>query len=808
MINGKSWVRYPFTALVGLEELKTALLVTIVNPKIGGLLIRGPKGSGKSTAIRSVEDILPEVETFQGCRFNCGPGDINLCHECAEKRRRGEAKVISRKMRIVTLPLGATEDRVIGSIDVEKAIRKGREAFKPGILAEANNNILYVDEINLLPDYIVDDLLDVAASGINIVEREGVSFEHPSQFVLLGTMNPEEGELRPQLLDRLSLSVTLNEKYNVKERREIIKRNHEFKVNPVFFYEKYRDEQRKVRLKVKRARELLPKVRVSEDLIEVIAETCYQLNVDGIRPDLVIFETSCALAALDGRSEVNIGDVEEAAKLALGHRTRNQGLLEPATKEEIEKTIKLVLSRKERVIFEISSKGSSEQKENKQEYMENRKPNYLSSKNFGNLLSAFTFTLLLYLTLEIFLPLNGFMDMLTLGLISIAAALITYLFLKSRLSPFRSLGVGRILKAFRGVRGLYYLSWLDKSPAEPLVFEPCSRVLVNPGKFIFKLRTNKLRPRRGKRVKVTVEDGRGRVRRWKMPRGQPRNIYLPATIREASKHQLSRVKTSNLAINVKETDLREKVYGFKAPVTAILVLDLSDSMSLVKTRLSEVLKRFYWELSSYRDKVAVVGLKGMDAFVISPPTTYFPQLSIKIEKQGLSGLTPLASGLMKALRISEIEKVKDKSALPLIVLFTDGFTNVPLKTNPLTLRKGEKRLIATDKQRAEAIEDVAAVANLIKRKNIKMFIINPDPSVQLKALNPNEIGVLYRESMDQNGFNGETFLKLASKKFGTPAIGSTVTGLIAYLTGGRVLLTPTVNLAIEAFKEAFNPQTP
>lgn len=218
---------FPFSAIVGLNKLKLAILINAINPKIGGLLIRGAKGSGKSTTVRALADILPKIKVVKDCPFNCNPNDSsNMCPKCSGKYKNGETlPVEEREMVVVDLPLGATEDRVVGSLDVEKAIKYGIEALEPGILAETNQNILYVDEVNLLPDHIADDLLDATATGWNIVEREGISISHPSRFIFIGTMNPEEGELRPQLLDRFPLSVTVERINSAKDRMEIVKRN-------------------------------------------------------------------------------------------------------------------------------------------------------------------------------------------------------------------------------------------------------------------------------------------------------------------------------------------------------------------------------------------------------------------------------------------------------------------------------------------------------------------------------------------------------------------------------------------------------
>jgi len=329
---------FPFSAIVDQEKMKLALLLNAINPRIGGVLIRGAKGTGKSTAVRALADLLPEIEVVKGCPFNCNPRDpTNMCEICRRKYEAGEElPVEKRKMRIVTLPIGATEDRVVGTLDITKAIREGVKALEPGLLAEANQNILYVDEINLLPDHIVDDILDAAASGWNVVEREGISVAHPARFILIGTMNPEEGELRPQLLDRMALHVQVDTIYDRELRIEIMKRNLEFEEDPIGFREKYREEQEKLRRRIIEARKILPKVKVPVDLRECIARMCIKLHVDGHRPDIIMLKTSKALAAFEGRTEVKPEDILTCAYLTLSHRTRRGGLEEPATPHQIE----------------------------------------------------------------------------------------------------------------------------------------------------------------------------------------------------------------------------------------------------------------------------------------------------------------------------------------------------------------------------------------------------------------------------------------------------------------------------------------
>ena len=330
---------YPFTAIVGQEKMKKALILNAINPKIGGVLIRGEKGTAKSTAVRALADLLPEIEVVEGCPFNCDPNG-ELCDICKEKKGREELKVTKKKMKVVNLPIGATEDRVIGTLDIEKAIKEGIKALEPGILAEANRNILYIDEVNLLDDHIIDVLLDAAAMGWNIIEREGVKIKHPSRFILVGTMNPEEGELRPQILDRFGLMVDVEGLNDVKDRVEVIKRVEEFNNNPEEFYKKFEEEQNKLREKIIKARELLNKVEISDDLLEFISKVCIELGIQTNRADITVVRTAKALAAYNGRTYVTIDDVKEAMELALPHRMRRKPFEPPQlNKEKLEQMI-------------------------------------------------------------------------------------------------------------------------------------------------------------------------------------------------------------------------------------------------------------------------------------------------------------------------------------------------------------------------------------------------------------------------------------------------------------------------------------
>lgn len=315
---------FPFTAVVGQEDLKLALILNVIDPKIGGVLAFGEKGTAKSTAVRALAELLPEIAVVKGCRFRCDPNDPSaLCPECQEKLARGEKlETETVKMRVVDLPVSATEDRVVGSLDIEQAIQKGKKRFEPGVLAEANRGILYVDEVNLLDDHIVDLLLDSAAMGVNTVEREGVSFSHPAHFLLVGTMNPEEGELRPQLLDRFGLSVRIEGVLDPEKRVQIVKFRGAYDEDPKAFVERFAPEETALSEKIDTARARLRDVSVPDDVLLTDAKIAIALGVDGHRGDLTLMKAVHAYAAMEGRPEATAADIEKVAHMVFLHRMK------------------------------------------------------------------------------------------------------------------------------------------------------------------------------------------------------------------------------------------------------------------------------------------------------------------------------------------------------------------------------------------------------------------------------------------------------------------------------------------------------
>jgi len=336
---------FPFTAIVGQEEMKLALALNVIDPKIGGVIIMGDRGTGKSTTIRAITDILPEIEVVKDDPFNSHPNDFELMSDdIRTKIEQGvQPESILKKVMMVDLPLGATEDRVCGTIDIEKALTDGVKAFEPGLLAKANRGILYVDEVNLLDDHLVDILLDSAASGWNTVEREGISIRHPARFVLVGSGNPEEGELRPQLLDRFGMHAIIKTIKDAHLRVKIVDQRTSFESTPNWS-KQYENEQENLKNKIIKARKLLPNVKLSDELKLKISEVCSQLEVDGLRGDIVTNRAAKAYAAFNNKIKVEINDIEKVIILCLRHRLRKDPSETIDSGDKVKKTFDKVFS--------------------------------------------------------------------------------------------------------------------------------------------------------------------------------------------------------------------------------------------------------------------------------------------------------------------------------------------------------------------------------------------------------------------------------------------------------------------------------
>jgi magnesium chelatase subunit I len=336
---------FPFSAITGQDEMKLAILIAVIDPSLGGVLVFGHRGTGKSTAVRALATLLPRTRVVLDCRFRCDPAaDDSLCEACRERKAKGALKSRLSPVPVVDLPLGATEDSVVGALDIERALSRGEKAFMPGLLARAHRGFLYVDEVNLLEDHLVDLLLDVAASGENVVERNGLSIRHPSRFVLVGSGNPEEGELRPQLLDRFGLAVEVATPADLATRVEIVRRRDAFDRDPEGFVASWAKEESGLRRRIAAGRARLASLAMPDDMLERAARLCLRLGTDGLRGELTLIRAARALASLKGEAVVGISHLRRVAAPSLRHRLRRNPLDDAGSSTRVERAVQEVLS--------------------------------------------------------------------------------------------------------------------------------------------------------------------------------------------------------------------------------------------------------------------------------------------------------------------------------------------------------------------------------------------------------------------------------------------------------------------------------
>jgi magnesium chelatase subunit D len=582
---------YPFSAIVGQEKMRMALILNVINPKIGGVLLRGEKGTGKSLAVRALANLLPEVETVSDCSFHCDPAHSkDMCDACSAKIAKGERlSIVKRPVSVVELPIGATEDRLVGTIDIEKAIKKGEKHFDPGILAEANRNILYIDEVNLLDDHLVDVLLDAAAMGVNFVEREGISFSHPAQFVLVGTMNPEEGELRPQLLDRFALSVEVKGIPYREARAEIVRRRVAFENNPVSFVAAYLSNQEQRRRQIIAAIKLLPEVKLSDEMLDLITQICTDFAVDGHRADITMYKTACTIAAFKGRTEVTEEDIKEAAELALPHRHRRQPFEEPKVEQQQ---------------IQESIQKWDQNKEAQQSQHENATPQ------------------------------NNETDQ----------------------------------------------SKEQEEPKKEAIFEADAPYQVKP--LSIPVIDQVKRGDTGRRSKSLSNADRGRYVDSVIPNGKVTDLAFDATLRAAAPFQNRRKKESvtQEALIIEKCDLREKVRETKIGNLIMFVVDASGSMAAEErmTATKGAVLSLLLDAYQRRDRVGMIVFRKNKAELVLPPTNSVELAQKCLAKLPTGGRTPMAYGLALALETIQDYKKRDKEAIPLLTLISDGRANVPL----------------------------------------------------------------------------------------------------------------------------------
>jgi magnesium chelatase subunit D len=668
-VNRSNRKNYPFTAIVGQQEMKLALLLNVVDPLIGGVLIMGHRGTGKSTAVRALAELLPKISVVEGCPYNCDPEDErNLCDACLQNRELSSA---SRAVPVVELPLGATEDRVCGTIDIERALAAGRKAFDPGLLARANRGFLYIDEVNLLEDHLVDLLLDVAVTGINKVEREGVSVEHPASFVLIGSGNPEEGELRPQLLDRFGLHAEVITENYLQNRVDIVERREGYDRDRDAFCKSYDPDQEQLRKRITRARANLSKTNIDRAVLEKIAQLCADLKVDGHRGELTIMRAARALAAFEGRKAVTEDHVKRVSAMALRHRLRRDALDETATSEQVQQALEEVFPNTPPPPSSRGNGGGDTQnqdrpgKVNKDAPRQRRSASGSSSRpNEADVLSP---------------P-----------------------------AVEKKSGELRLDEQMNSDRG-------QKSRAQS---------------------------GRTSGAKASLAQRRGRYTRAVTFKSAGARIAIDATLR-ALVGLDSSLREGRLA-PVNSDALRYKLLKHKQGRLFIFAIDASGSMAAnriarAKSTILKLLRKSYLN----RDSVAIVSFHGTTANVDLPPSRSILRARRVLDSLRMGGSTPLGLGLVTTIELLEL--VRNKFGETVVLLFTDGRSNVPLRRGGLNLRayrqvkieselreltvalhRTKSRVVVVDTQKEfESSEETRRLAGILRAGFVKIAPANP-----------------------------------------------------------------------------------
>ncbi|MFC4497261.1 magnesium chelatase subunit D family protein [Streptomyces ovatisporus] len=633
---------YPFSAIVGMSDLRLALLLNAVSPAVGGVLVRGEKGTAKSTAVRALAALMPEVAVVPGCRFSCDPaGPDPDCPDGPHEPGGGSM----RPAAMVELPVGASEDRLVGALDIERALSEGVKAYQPGLLADAHRGVLYVDEVNLLHDHLVDLLLDAAAMGASYVEREGVSVRHAARFLLVGTMNPEEGELRPQLLDRFGLTVEVTASRDTAERVDVVRRRLAYDADPAGFRAGWAEEEQSLRERIAAARELLPEVRLGDAALRQIAATCAAFEVDGMRADLVMARTATALAAWAGRTDVVADDVRQAALLALPHRRRRNPFDAPGLDEDkLDETLRQHSQPDDGGDDDGGDNdddpddtggtddsggggpdddgggpsGEDAPDETRDGAEEPSLPEPRHAEDQPREPS----------------PASGE-------------------------SPHEGADDGQDTED--GTGGQPAARPGEKPPARAA--EPFrARTLSVPGLG---------EGAAGRRSRARTAHGRTTGAR--RPRGTLGRLHVAATVQAAAPHQHARGR-SGRGLVLRRDDLREAVREGREGNLVLFVVDASGSMA-ARRRMSAVkgaVLSLLLDAYQRRDKVGMVTFRRSGAEVALPPTSSVEAAAARLESLPTGGRTPLAAGLLKARDVLRVERMRDAARRPLLIVVTDG----------------------------------------------------------------------------------------------------------------------------------------
>ncbi|MER7843441.1 putative cobaltochelatase [Kitasatospora sp. NPDC096077] len=619
-------VRYPFTAIVGMADLRLGLLLNAVSPAVGGVLVRGEKGTAKSTMVRALAGLLPAIAAVDGCRFACDPAAPDP--QCPDGPHHAPAGS-ERPSQLVELPVGVAEDRIVGSLDLERALAEGVKAYEPGLLAKAHRGVLYIDEVNLLQDHVVDLLLDAAAMGRSYVEREGVSVRHAARFLLVGTMNPEEGELRPQLLDRFGLTVEIAATRDPAERAEVVRRRLAYDADPASFAARFAEDERALAGHITAARELLPKVELTEVALRQITAVCAAFEVDGLRADIVMARTAVALAAWAGRTEVLEEDVRKAAQLALPHRRRRNPFDAPGLDEEqLDRTL------------EEHAQPDDPQPDDPEPEPEGDGPGDDGPGDGGP---------------------DGGGDGGPGGGPDGGGAPEPSAPENSTTDPAADSTAAPEAPAQQPVPAQH------PSPAR----ESAPVAAGDPYRTRLFSVQGTGHGAQGRRS--PAETTGGHTIRARRPQGMLSRLHLTATLQAAAPHQVARGRAGR-ALVLHKDDFREQVRQGRESNLVLFVVDASGSMAARQrmTAVKGAVLSLLMDAYQRRDKIGMITFRGADAELALPPTSSVEVGAARLETLPTGGRTPLAAGLLRAHEVLRVERLRDPNRRPLLVVVTDG----------------------------------------------------------------------------------------------------------------------------------------
>ena len=695
-------INFPFTAILGQDKMKLALILNVIDPRIGGVLLTGQQGTGKSTAVRSLVEVMPDIDFVRECQFSCDPkADIDdLCEECRLKKQKDKISVETREMRLVNLPLGVTEDMVCGSLSIDKVLTEGVSSLHPGLLAKANRGILYVDEINLLQDHIVDVLLDSAASGVNIIEREGISVSHPSRFVLVGSMNPEEGELRPQIADRLGLEVKIEAPQDAKLRAEITKQVIEFDDHPKQFIKQYEPMQEGLKKKIIKARELLKEVEIPTSVYVFVSEIVNELGIFSQRADITFIRCVRAHAAFSGRKNVTESDLEIALDLVFEHRI--QSLHYEMTPEEVKAKIAEVYGKIEKAYEDPKAyqpnkdtegplkHDDTPQKEFKRQSVDPKKIDVPETK-------------------EQKLPPPAFPDN-----------------RKRNPAPAGGWKVKDI--PIEDLDFKFFENGIDTMPLIYKMEKKMTSILDNIRK---ERKVSNYGGRGiGRRIKIASSQ-KGRYVSYRTPRRYPKSLALDATIRNYLKNTVYNQSDIHYPLKFEKYDLMDKIYEYRAPLVLFFVLDSSASMYYVIKQMSDAIMALQKEGYRKKDKISLIIFRGKEAYVLQKPTVQFKSAITKLKKIEGKSYTPMAAALKKCEKLINAEKLKNRNVIPVIFICSDMGANISVKYPELVAQVQEDYKVI--------IKELEEMTKKFSKKGVHIVVLEPKKSYATKSLGVNTI---------------------------------------------------------------------